>query len=223
MKKFVIAALALACVFTLEQRASAQSASFLYSNLPAGPLAPGASFTIGVTLDFTQGGAITNLGGLSYWFYQQNPTSGFPFSITNRDVTGSQFSQLQSPFILYPQIMDPINRNPDGSQDNTDLGALGNPNVTNGTGTYFIANITFSIAGNAAGGTYTISNTTAAAPSVGGRISRINANNMNGTTSPITSSPFNITVIPEPSSLALLAFAAVGVAAFVLRRRLLRA
>lgn len=230
MKKLLtITALAIACVFTPTPRASAQSAIFTYSGVPTSSLAPGASFTIGVNLNFTQGGNIQSLGGLSYWMYQQSPTSGFPFSITNRDVSGSQFSERQSPFIVYPQVLTPINVNPPGSfgglnqpataEESTDLGALGNPSFTNSTGVYFIANLTFSIAGNAAPGSYTIASTSATTPNVGGRISVFNASNSSGTTAPITQSPFTVTVIPEPSTYALLVTVGLGAAAIMYRRR----
>jgi hypothetical protein len=218
-KTFLIIALAVSGAFMTAPVASAQNAFFTYTGVPTSPLMPGAVFTIGVTLDFTAGGQVTDLGGLSYWMYQQNPTAGFPLTITNRDVSGSQFNVLQSPFLVYPQILDPINRNPNGSQTDTDLGALGNPNVMNPSGTYFIANLTFSIGMNAAPGTYTVSNTTAQAPNVGGRISRINANNAQGTTAPINASPFSFTVVPEPSTYALLAFGGIGAAVMIYRRR----
>lgn len=215
MKKLlVIAAIALATAITGAPRLFAQSASFTYSGVPTGALAPGATFTIQVSLVFTAGGSIMNLNGLSYWMAQQSPTSGFAFSITNRNASGSLFTDLQSPGLTYPQVMDPINRNQNGTQTSTDLGALSQTGQPNGT--YFIAALTFQIASNAAPGTYTIRNTTSTTPGVGGRISVIN--DSNGNTFAIAASPFNITIVPEPSTFALLGFGALaGVVAY--RRR----
>ena len=77
------------------------TATFIYndgSGVPdAGTYTPGASFTFSITLAFTSGGTITNLDGVSYWFQQKSPGSPFIASITLRDVTGSPFTDLQTP------------------------------------------------------------------------------------------------------------------------------
>ena len=125
----------------------------------------GSSFTFDITLDFTSGGAIANLNGLSYWMNQNTPAGApFVFAITLRDATGSLFTDLQTPGITYPQNMTPFNT--------SDLGALSTD--PHPTGAYFIAHITMSISGSAAAGVYTIGNTTVTTPGVGGRISVMN-------------------------------------------------
>ncbi len=218
MKKLlIISAIAFAYIVSAVPPAFAQTASFTYTNLPVN-VAAGGTFTIGISVVFTPGGTVANLRGLSYWMFQSNPASGFPFTITNRDATGSSFNILQSPGLTYPQKLDPINRNSDGSTSNTDLGAVASSNFANGT--FFVANLTFAVAANATLGSYTISNTTVATPGASpGRISRVF--DSSGNAKDITSSPFTFTVIPEPSTFVLLGLGAVAAGgAFYRRRRL---
>ncbi|MDQ6765778.1 MAG: hypothetical protein M3Z22_06730, partial [Verrucomicrobiota bacterium] len=70
MKKLLlIAAIALTGAFAGTPQVSAQSASFTYTGVPAN-VTPGSCFTFYITLNFTSGGTITNVRGLSYWLYQ---------------------------------------------------------------------------------------------------------------------------------------------------------
>jgi hypothetical protein len=168
---------------------SAQTALFSYNDgvgIPdAGTYTPGSSFTFSITLAFAPGGAIVNLEGLSYWFEQQNPGAPFNFAITLRDVTGSQFTALQTPGLSYPQNMTPSNAN--------DLGGALQPGPALGTGSYLIANVTVSISNTALNGTYLIENTT-----VGGKKSVISDNA--GHTFAIPAAFYTITVVPEPGT-----------------------
>ena len=220
MKKLpLLAAIALACAVAAPG-ASAQSAMFVYSGVPAAPLFPGSTFTVQVSLQVVTGGAIGNFAGLSYWWAQLTP--GAPaFQLNSRSAAGSLFTDLQSPGLVVPQVMDPINRNPSGTQTSTDLGALiaiGTPGQPSGT--YFIAALTFEVLGTAAPGTYTLGNTTSTTPGVGDRISFWNDDK--GDTAPIAASPFNVTVVPEPSSVVLFAVGVVGAGLAVYGRRLRR-
>src|SRR3954470_6652425 len=114
-KKYLLTAVAaLSCTFAAIQGASAQTALFSYNDgngVPdAGSYHPGDSFTFSISLTFAPGGAVTNLEGLSYWLQQKTPAgSPFNFSITLRDVTGSQFTDLQTPALSYPQLLNPSN------------------------------------------------------------------------------------------------------------------
>jgi len=190
-KLLVISALALAGVVTAVSHVSAQSAFFTYTGLPTTSVVAGSSFTVSVFLHFNSGGSMSNVQGLSYWMAHQNSSFAYPFSITLRDTANSVFNNRLSSSLAYPQIMDPVNRNPDGSTAFTDLGALSNGALP--TGVYFIANITFNVASNAAPGTYAIGNATSATQNVGGRVSVVN-DTSGFNTFPIAASPFNVTV-----------------------------
>ena len=72
MKKFLItAAIVLSCAVTVVPQASAQSAMFIFTGVPAGPLHPGASLSGRISLTVCTGGAVANFAGLSFWWAQQ--------------------------------------------------------------------------------------------------------------------------------------------------------
>jgi hypothetical protein len=218
MKKYLL--IAIAALFSILGTASlsnAQTALFIYddhSGVPnAGTYTPGSSFTFSINLGFVPGGSVVNLEGLSYWFQQSVPSiAPFPFSITLRNVTGSIFTDLQTPGLTYPQNLNPVN--PD------DLGAaipVGMPPGSEavGAGTYFIADITVSIPLNApTTGTFTISNTT-----TGGRTSVIS--DSFGHTFAIPEADYMITMIPEPATW-LTPLLGVGALLLTQRQRLLK-
>lgn len=220
MKKILLTVLVgLGCGFAAMGTSSAQSTNFIYDNgtgTPAsGSYAPGSSFTFSVDLSFTSGGAINDLEGLSYWF-QQNENAPYPFSITLRDVTGSPFSDLQSPALSYPQVLDPISRNADGSTSFTDEGGLipaGDPGLPSGM--YHVADITFSIDASAAPGVYHIQNVV-----TGGRTAFIF--NDQGTGFRIPAAIYTVTVVPEPTTTALSVLGVGALLIFGLRRRAVR-
>src|SRR5947209_3437356 len=192
MKKHLLVAVALLLSVI---GARAQSALFIYndgSGTPnAGTYTPGSSFTFSINLGFVGGGSIANLDGLSYWMTQQSPGSPTPFAITLRDVTGSIFTDLQTPGLTYPQNLNPTNAN--------DLGAaipVGTPAGSEAVaaGTYFIANITIAIPLNApTTGTFVISNNT-----TGPKTSVIS--DSFGHTFAIPEADYTITMIPEPAT-----------------------
>jgi hypothetical protein len=204
MKKILITLAALACGLAGLTNTSAQTASFVYNNgVNFGTYTPGSSFTFSISLVFVPGGTIANLEGLSY-FFQQNNVAPYNFSITNRDVTGSMFTDLQTN-LSYPQNLAPANPN--------DLGAglpVGQAGL--GANTYFIANITIAISPTAALGSYTIQNVV-----TGGKAAVID--DTSGDTFRIPASTFTITIVPEPTSIALLVLGSLGVLALVLRNR----
>src|ERR1700687_6136321 len=112
-KQSLVAILALMSVLGAAQ---AQTALFIYndnSGTPnAGTYTPGSSFTFSIGLQFTSGGSIANLEGLSYWLQQSIPAiAPFPFSVSVRDVPGSPFTELQTPGLTYPQALNPVNAN----------------------------------------------------------------------------------------------------------------
>jgi hypothetical protein len=214
MNKQLLAAVAgIVCAWGLAGVSWGQTAVFSYNDgngTPnAGSYHPGDSFTFSITLAFTAGGTVTNLDGLSYWMQQLSPAGGpFIASITLRDVTGSDFSDLQTPGLMYPQTLNPANAN--------DLGAAipaGNP--ADGNGSYLIANITIKISDTAPGtGVFVLDNTTS-----GGKTSVIS--DSNGHTFAIPEADYTITMVPEPGT--WIAGSLVGVALlFSQRRRLAR-
>ena len=215
MKKLpLIAVIALACTVAAS-RVSAQSAMFTYTGVPAAPVVPGSSFTIGISLVLVTGGNIPNVQGFSLWMAQLSPGVGpFPFAITIRDATGGAFIPDR---VVFPQVLDPISRNSDGTPTATDLGGQ-SAAAPLSSGTYFIYNLTFSLAANALPGNYTIGSTTSSVPGVGGRFSVISDLSGNNTF-PVAASSFNITVVPEPSSIALLCVGLVSAGALAYRRR----
>jgi len=213
MKKQLLIAIAL-MVASLGM-ARGQSAVFIYDDSGAGggtansgTYTPGSSFTFSIGLQFAPGGSISNLDGLSYWL-TQNLGLTVPFSVTLRDVTGSIFTDLQTPGLTYPQTLNPTNAN--------DLGAaipVGSPPGSEavGAGTYFIANITISIPLNApTSGTYVISDT------ISGAKTSVISDSF-GHTFAIPEADYTITMIPEPATWLTPALGAIALL-FAQRRR----
>ena len=215
MKKYLLVVIAL--VITSLGAAQAQTALFIYNDgngtPDAGTYTPGSSFTFSIGLTFAPGGSIVNLDGLSYWLQQSIPAiAPFPFSVTLRDVTGSMFTDLQTPGLTYPQSLNPQNAN--------DLGAaipVGMPPGSEavGAGTYFIANITVSIPLNApTTGTFVLSNVTS-----GPKTSVIS--DSFGHTFGIPEADYTITMIPEPATWLTPALGAIALL-IAQRRRVLK-
>ena len=191
MKKHVMAVVLAIGFLSVNSVSWAQTALFTYDDgvgVPnAGTYHPGDTFTFSITLAFVSGGTISNLDGVSYWLQQKSPASPFIASITLRDVTGSDFTDLHTPSLTYPQTLNPSNAN--------DLGALrtvGQP--ADGTGTYFVANITVQISPTAPStGTFVLDQTLS-----GGKISVIT--DSSGHTFAIPEADYTITMVPEPGT-----------------------
>jgi len=191
---------------------SAQTALFTYNDgngTPnVGTYTPGSSFTFAINLAFTPGGAVTNLEGVSYYLQQQSPAGApFNFAITLRNVTGSSFTDLQTPGLTYPQALNPA--------DAKDLGALLPGNTGVGAGSYFIANITISIDPTAAYGTYFLGSTTTP-----GKKSIITSDT--GATFAIPQALYEVDVVPEPGTWVGATLLVFSIAFFHHRRRLTR-
>jgi len=191
MKQHLLSvAAALVVLLAATAPSSAQTASFIYNDgngvANAGTYTPGSSFSFSISLAFTPGGSISNLEGVTYFFEQQSPSAPFNFALTNRDVTGSQFTDVQTA-LSYPQNLVPSNAN--------DLGALLEGPTGVGQGTYLLANLTFSIAANAAPGVYIIENVTAPGK-------RAVISDDLGNTFAVSQAIYTITItaVPEPST-----------------------
>lgn len=224
MKKLLlVAALALTCAGIAAPRANAQSAQFVFTPLNFNPnmVAPGQSIQFSINIVVTVGGNVQDIQGLTI-FLQQIGGSTFPFSITGRqnDTTaptpgGTGGAPQDSPFLdeisTNSQLLSTTGGNNiiDANGNERDIGALADAPL--GSGNYFVANITLSVAANAAPGAYTIQSVTS-----GGRTGVFN--DSEGDTFPVQ--PGSLTImIPEPSTYALLALGAVGMGVVVYRRR----
>ena len=191
-KHFWAGLTALGLILATVSMADAQTAVFGFNDHNGSPnsgtYSPGDSFTFSITLAFTPGGNVANLEGLSYWFEQaNNPGGPFIFSITNRDLSASVFNDPQTLHVVYPQVLSP--------QSASDLGAIDDAGPV-GAGGYFIADVTIQISAGAAPGIYQIENTT-----TGGKTSAIT--DSAGHTAPIPQAIYTVTIVPEPSSIAL--------------------
>ncbi len=185
--------------------AAGQSAQFVFAPVSGFEnAAPGSSITFSINLVFTGGGTFTDVQGLTFYL-QQNGAAPFVFTLSGRDLGASPFND---PTTVNPALaangpaLNPTN--------DTDLGATADGAF--GDGTYFIANMTLSISGTAAAQSYTIQSTDA-----GNQFSRVF--NSDSDTLAVQPGSLTVTVVPEPGSIALLAFASVGLAVFAYRRR----
>lgn len=214
MKKLLlVAALALTCAGLVTPRANAQTSQFTFTPVSGLNVTQGGTFqfTINLTVSGLLSGPATdpgvqNVNGLTY-FLRQSTASPFVSSITGRDITGSPFTDLIS---TQNQVFASPGNLVDSDGNERDLGALSDNPM--GNDTYFVARITLTIAGNAPLGNYTIVSVT-----TGGRAAVIN--DSNGDTAPIMPGSITFTVVPEPSTYALLAVGAIGAGIVVYRRR----
>ena len=227
MKKLLLtAALALTCVSLISPRAHAQTGSFTFTAVSPLTITTNQAFVFDITLTVSGlvGGdnmapGAQDLAGLSYWLRQTSPAGApFGFSITGRANTSAQGAPSDSPFTDYIQgnalvtSSNAGNNLVDADANERDLGALvteTDPPTFLGNGTYFVARITLT---PTAVGTYTIQSGT-----IGGRTSRFNDGN--GDTADISPASLTITVVPEPSTYALLALGMIGTGVVVYRRR----
>jgi len=170
----------------------------------SGVYTAGSSFTLGLSATVTDSGSspLSNLAGYSLWIATGSANTGY-FSITNRDLSGSNFTDPNSPGISYPQAIlpEPGGSSHGGNPD--DLGATGNAFPTNAT--YFLQNLTIAISPSTPVGTYTIFNTTT-------RPNPSEANESGGSfrTADFAQAAYTITVLPSlPQPPPLAAAAAI--------------
>ena len=163
---------------------------------------PGTTVNLDASLTFSG----YNAYGLSYWLEVSNAVAPY-LAIT--DIQWFTFPNHGQP--IYP-ILFTGGGDPGYSTETFDLGGSDNPPNFTPPGTYHVTTITFSLAAGAPNGSYTMLTTIHNPLSSAVADTDFNDND-------IPHASFTITVVPEPSTLALLSFAAVGSGLLIYGRR----
>jgi PEP-CTERM motif-containing protein len=179
----------------------------------SGSYSPGSQFSFDVFLTF----AGYNSTGLSFWM---ETATAFAGSLSITGVTyGTTFPDATNTAPNPANFNATAGASPGFMTETRDLGSTINDfgNVP-GPGTYFVAHITFTIGAGAAPGNY-ILQSTVTSPHTS------EATSFDGTTfadNNLPAAQYMITIIPEPTTLALIGLTAVGGAIIAHRRRVLR-
>ena len=212
MKKIIV--LIALQILSVAGMCSAQSATqFLTFNdnngVPdAGTYNPTDSFSFDVYLTFD--GYIST--GLSFWLETQTLNS-FAGSLSITGVTYGTTFPVEGQATPNPAPFNNSSGASPGYQaENRDLGSI-DPSFSTEPGTYFVAHVTLSIAA-AMPGIYTLQSTIVSP--LGSEATSFDGTTFMDNYMPVTT--YTITIVPEPSTLALLVIATIGVVATFCRR-----
>jgi hypothetical protein len=176
----------------------------------SGTFGQSGTFSFDVLLTF----AGYNSTGLSFWL---ETATAFAGSLSITGVTyGTEFPDPTQNVPNPAPFNTPTGASPGNMTEQRDLGSTAN-GTTTAPGTYFVAHITFTL-NNAAPGSY-ILQSTVTSPHTS------EATSFDGTTfadNNLPSAQYMITIVPEPTTLALIGLTAVGGAIIAHRRRVLR-
>ena len=168
-----------------------------------------------ITLDIFVTFAGYNSPGLSFWFEAQNGIASF-LHITSIS-WGTTFPDSTTPpaNIIGQGFASPTGASAGFLSEVPDLGSTGNPTTPAAPGTYMEAHITLSIAG-ASMGTFILQSTTVSPHASEVSDDAFNDHNI------VPAAQYMITIVPEPTTLALIGMTAVGGAFIAHRRRVLK-
>ena len=209
MKKILITLLAVAA---LSSTCLAQTVTLSYNDGDGDPAAgsymPGSSFSFGLTMTTAGQMGDHTTAGTSYWF--ESASSGY-FFVGNRVFGASFFDDNQSSpdFAanggLGEEILPGGNASDLGGTDENINGVApeGQPPNTS----YFLATLTINIAPGTPNGIYTIFPTTGATKN---SIATDFDASFNSSDIDFPATPYTITVVPEPSTFALVVLGGLG-------------
>lgn len=173
--------------------------SVIFGNPTSTSINPGDSFSVTISISSAPS---ETLAGLSYFLTSAGPTTGV-FQITGRDTISSSFSDLTTtnPNVVLGGSLDPVNNNDLG-------GSLADVFSPIGPGTFFVSTINFSSLASTPVGVYTITFPSLTASYLNGALDEQSFSSLGS---------YTVTVIPEPTTMALLAGSLTAI--MVLRRR----
>jgi PEP-CTERM motif len=202
MEKTLLAAII--CAFTASSPVFGQHTQSMSFSGPSVWM-PGTTVSLDASLTFSG----YNAYGLSYWLEVPNAVAPY-LAIT--DIQFFTFPNHGQP--IYPILFNSASgADPGYMGELFDLGGSEDPPNFTPPGTYHVTTITFSLAAGAPNGSYTLLTT-----SLDPRKSDVTDTDFNDNYI-VPPGMFVFQVVPEPSTLALLSFAAVGGGVLIFRRR----